>query len=75
MQPVTCRRCATEVWVEKFSWEHTNIQWSAPSAEVCPEVRERVEQGVPASRMPGCEELRASVHDAVSRGLVTVADG
>jgi hypothetical protein len=62
------------VWVEKFSWEHTNIQWSAPSAEVCPEVREKVEQGIPASRTEGCEELRASVREAVSDGLVTVTD-
>lgn len=72
MQPVTCRQCGTEVVVEKFSWEHTNTQWQAPSATVCPTIRERVAQGLPASRTAGCEQLDASIRDAVQRGIVTV---
>jgi hypothetical protein len=74
MRPVTCRQCGTEVLVEKHSWNHTNTQWSAPSATVCPLIRERVAAGEPASRTASCEQLRASVRDAVERGLVPVPD-
>ena len=72
MQPVTCRQCGTEVAVEKFSWEHTNTQWQAPAASVCPRIRDRVADGRPASRAAGCEQMNASIRDAVQRGIVTI---
>lgn len=72
MQPVTCHQCGTEVAVEKFSWEHTNTQWQAPSATVCPVIRQRLADGRPASQASGCEHLEASIRDAVQRGTVTV---
>jgi hypothetical protein len=73
-QPLTCRGCGTEVLVEKHSWHHTNIQWQAPSATVCPELRAQVERGEPPSRALGCERLRASVRDAALAGELEVAD-
>ena len=73
-QPVTCQRCGTEVLVEKYSWQHTNIQWTAPSAEVCPEVRAKVARGLPASRAPHCPHLREAVHQAAVSGLVEVPE-
>lgn len=73
-RPVTCQRCGTEVLVEKYSWQHTNIQWTAPSAQVCPEVEAQVARGIPASRARSCPDLREAVHQATVSGLVEVPE-
>lgn len=71
-QPLACHRCGTEVLVEKYSWQHTNIQWTAPSATVCPEVRDQVEAGVAPSRVMACSSLRDAVHEAAVAGTIDV---
>lgn len=73
-QPVTCDTCGTQVLVEKYSWHHTNIQWTTPSVEVCPRVREQVARGIPPSRALTCEDLRASVERATVEGSIEVLD-
>ncbi len=32
MQPLECARCGNRVLVEKFSWQHTSVQWLSDSA-------------------------------------------
>ncbi|MFD7323504.1 hypothetical protein ACFV9D_20795 [Streptomyces sp. NPDC059875] len=72
MRPVECGTCGNKVLCEKFSPAHTSVQWSGPSAAVCPTIGARVAAGEPAGRVRACAELRRSIEAAVASGALEV---
>lgn len=67
MEPVTCRTCATCVLVEKFSPQHTSVQWTASAVAACAEFT-----GADSARMRTCAALRDSIDAAVAGGRIEV---
>lgn len=68
MERVTCRTCATCVLVEKFSPQHTSVQWNASAVAACAEFA-----GADSARMRTCAALRDSIDAAVADGRVEVS--
>ncbi|MET9027241.1 hypothetical protein ABZW96_16740 [Nocardia sp. NPDC004168] len=68
MERVTCRICATCVLVEKFSPQHTSVQWSAGAVAACAEFA-----GADSARVRTCVALRDSIDAAVAGGLIDVS--
>jgi hypothetical protein len=71
MEEITCRSCGTCVRVEKFSPQHTSVQWSAVAVAACAEF------AATSARVRTCVALRDSIDAAVTGGLidVTTRDG
>ena len=73
MQPLECSRCGNKVFVEKYSWQHTNVQWLSDAESACPDLRERTNST--GHRMAtSCEPLRESIRQAVLAGEIDVPD-
>ncbi|MBF6191836.1 hypothetical protein [Nocardia implantans] len=68
MERVTCRTCGTCVLVEKFSPQHTSVQWNAGAVAACAEFA-----GADGARVRTCAALRESIDAAVADGLVEVS--
>ncbi|WP_039801492.1 hypothetical protein [Nocardia araoensis] len=68
MERVSCRACATCVLVEKFSPQHTSVQWSASAVAACAEFA-----GAAGARVRTCVALRDSIDAAVADGLIEVS--
>ncbi|MCZ2528265.1 hypothetical protein ACFW9F_23155 [Streptomyces sp. NPDC059506] len=69
MQPLECGRCGGRVQVEKYSWQHTSVQWTAASRAGCAELR-----GAGGGSAGSCGALRESIRRAALDGLITVPD-
>ncbi|WP_235686677.1 hypothetical protein [Tomitella gaofuii] len=76
MQPITCNQCGTSVLVEKYSPQHTSVQWLGDAASTCPRL-----QMENASALGGgergttdriCPALHATIDQAVRDGALTV---
>ncbi|WP_174187910.1 hypothetical protein [Nocardia barduliensis] len=68
MAPITCRTCGTRVLVQKFSPQHTSVQWSGVAVAACAEFA-----GTDSARMRTCAALRDSVDAAVADGSLEVS--
>lgn len=64
MEAVTCG-CGTRVFVEKFSPEHTSVQW--PRRTACPRL---VHERTPGGWHPTCPSLRSAIDDACEAGRI-----
>ena len=69
MQSVQCRECGVSVLVEKFSWEHTGVQWTEDAVAACPALAPLAARGDTASLTRGCEAMRSSIRTAAVEGL------
>lgn len=70
--PLACGRCGAEVLVEKFSWEHTSVEWQSGARQRCEEITSAADrQGHPA-RVATCPAMDQSIRDAVRTGDVPV---
>ncbi|MBF6221558.1 hypothetical protein IU479_25985 [Nocardia abscessus] len=68
MERITCRTCATCVLVEKFSPQHTSVQWSGAAVAACAEFA-----GLDSARRRTCAALRDSIDAAVAGGQLEVS--
>ncbi|NNH74238.1 hypothetical protein HLB23_31045 [Nocardia uniformis] len=66
MEQVSCRSCGTCVLAEKFSPQHTSVQWNNAAVAACTELSG---SGVNSHT---CQALRASIDHAVESGALTV---
>lgn len=72
-QAVDCARCGATAAVEKFSPQHTSVQWTAAAVERCAEFRARASEGTASALVGGCDALRASIDHAVTAGALMIA--
>ena len=72
MHPVTCRRCATTVSVQKNSLAQTSVQWRGDAGVACAELAARREAGELTALVPVCLALRESIEEAVRDGTLPV---
>ncbi|MCX4552926.1 hypothetical protein OG204_02070 [Streptomyces sp. NBC_01387] len=75
MRPVECGTCGNQVLCEKFSPAHTQIQWTAEAAAVCPVIGELVAAGELSARVRSCAALRDSIDAAVASGQLEASGG
>ncbi len=68
MEPISCRACGTRVLVEKFSPQHTSVQWSTVAVAACAEFA-----GAASARVRTCVALRDSIDAAVAIGALEVS--
>jgi hypothetical protein len=66
-QPLTCRRCGTEVRVRKSSPQQTSVQWQGEGTRRCPFLARPSPSDPPAER---CPELSETIRAAVAAGLI-----
>ncbi|MBF6243464.1 hypothetical protein IU471_07690 [Nocardia elegans] len=67
MDEVSCRSCGTCVLVEKFSPQHTSVQWSRSAMRACTELSQ------PGTHAHTCTALRESIDTAVQSGRLSVS--
>ncbi|MBF6182862.1 MULTISPECIES: hypothetical protein [Nocardia] len=67
MEQVSCRSCGTCVAVEKFSPQHTSVQWNSAAVAACTGL---ARDGL---RSHTCPALRASIENAVAAGELGVS--
>ncbi|MFE3057307.1 hypothetical protein [Nocardia sp. NPDC059239] len=67
MDKVSCRSCGTCVLVEKYSDQHTSVQWNRDAQAACTELADT------RLRAHTCPALRASIDEAVASGALTVS--
>ncbi|MGO4462775.1 hypothetical protein AB4039_36650 [Streptomyces sp. M-16] len=72
MTPVECGECGNRVLCEKFSPAHTQVQWTADAAAVCPRIAAATAAGRPSARVRSCPALRAGIEAAVREGRLEV---
>ncbi|NLU83268.1 hypothetical protein [Rhodococcus sp. HNM0569] len=72
MQSVTCRTCGNRVLAEKYSEEHTSVQWLADSERVCAEFSARTSLGETDASRPTCTALRDSIDAEVAEGKLVL---
>ncbi|MBB5918616.1 hypothetical protein BJY24_007528 [Nocardia transvalensis] len=67
MEPVSCRTCGCRVLVEKYSPQHTSVQWSRAARSACTRLPDASE------REHTCPALRAAIDAAVEAGELCVS--
>lgn len=67
MEQVSCRSCGTCVLVEKFSPQHTSVQWNSAAVAACTELSGS------GLKSHTCQALRASIDAAVEAGALDVS--
>jgi len=81
MQPIECRQCGTTVLAEKYSPQHTSVQWLDDAAAACPRLgSQRTDGSLPGNNAPGgdprgttnsiCPALHATIDRAVAEGTL-----
>ncbi|MEV6320613.1 hypothetical protein AB0M45_05355 [Nocardia sp. NPDC051787] len=68
MERISCQGCGTCVLVEKFSVQHTSVQWSAVAVAACGEFAR-----ADSARVRTCIALRHSIDAAVAIGALEVS--
>ncbi len=68
MQSIRCSECGVRVLAEKFSWEHTSVQWTADAVASCPVLAPFADRDDVASLTRGCDPMRASIREATVEG-------
>ncbi|WP_159840472.1 hypothetical protein [Nocardia sp. CY41] len=67
MERITCRTCDTCVLVEKYSPQHTSVQWTTGAVAACAEFA-----GADSARVRTCVALRDSIDAAVAGGRLGI---
>ncbi|WP_024796891.1 hypothetical protein [Tomitella biformata] len=73
MQPIDCRLCGNTVLVEKYSNQHTSIQWLEASATSCQRFAERLARGDRLGTDESCSALNASIDGAAAAGEIDLS--
>ncbi len=68
MQRVVCRRCSTTGLAEKYSEEHTSVQWLSDASADCPVIRSAEAEGQEIGAV--CSVLYESIDTAVRDGQI-----
>lgn len=69
MQPIDCAHCGVTVLAEKFSPEHTAVQWIEEVPGRCPYIgRSDSAPATPGTRKKTCPELYATINGAAREG-------
>lgn len=68
MEQVSCRSCGTCVLAEKFSPQHTSVQWNRAAVAACTEL---ASSGLKSHT---CHALRDSIEAAVAAGELDVSN-
>lgn len=71
MRQVSCRNCGNRVLIEKYSNQHTSVQWLEDSAQVCPELARPADHPY-AQR--SCSALRKTINDLADVGAVEMSE-
>ncbi|MTE13190.1 hypothetical protein [Nocardia aurantiaca] len=66
MDQVRCLSCGTCVLVEKYSDQHTSVQWNRDAQAACTEMSNK-------PRAHTCHALRTAIDDAVASGALSVS--
>jgi hypothetical protein len=73
MQPLECAQCGNRVLVEKFSWQHTSVQWLSDSAS-CAEFKGSSDSTETTVHVNSCSALQESIRQAVLDGRISVPE-
>ncbi|QNG20144.1 hypothetical protein G4H71_13715 [Rhodococcus triatomae] len=73
MQPISCRNCGNRVLVEKYSNEHTSVQWLSDAESACPEFSRRAALGESSREIPTCPSLRQSIDEQAYEGALALS--
>ena len=73
MQPITCRLCPNTVLVEKYSNQHTSIQWLEDSATSCQRFADKVSRGESLGTDESCSALTATIDSAAAAGEIELS--
>jgi hypothetical protein len=65
MQGISCQLCGCHVLVEKFSPQHTSIQWTLAASATCPQLS--------TDRTRTCSALHDSIDAAVASGALPLS--
>lgn len=72
---ISCHTCGAGALVEKFSWEHTTVEWQSVAHEVCPQLAAAMDDdGMLPGRVRHCSAMHDTLLDAVRDGVVPVGD-
>ena len=74
MQPLTCDKCGNQVEVEKFSWQHTSVQWLSDSETSCAEFRDSPAPKAGSVHLTSCPALQESIKRAALDGRIAVPE-
>lgn len=73
MQPITCRLCQNTVMVEKYSNQHTSIQWLEDSATSCQRFADKLARGDLLGTDESCPALIATIDSAAAAGEIELS--
>ena len=73
MQAIDCRLCANTVLVEKYSNQHTSIQWLKDASTSCQRFAEKIARGEPHTTDASCSALRATIDSAAAGGDIELS--
>lgn len=72
MQPIECGQCGTTVLAEKYSAQHTSVQWLDEADRVCPQLRNPNGDGLQGTTDRICPQIHATIDQAVRDGILQV---
>lgn len=73
MQPITCRLCSNTVLVEKYSNQHTSIQWLEESSTTCQKFADKAARGETLGTDESCSALIATIDSAAAAGEIELS--
>ncbi len=73
MQAINCRLCSNTVLVEKYSNQHTSIQWLEDSATSCQQFADKIARGEPLGTDQSCSALQATIDSAAAAGEIDLS--
>ena len=75
MEPLRCVECSAQVLVQKNSWEHTSIQWTAAARRRGPVGQAGAgRDGRPGAPLMACPRLAETITRAAASGVLDVYD-
>lgn len=72
MQPIECSQCGITVLTQKYSEQHTSVQWLDKADAVCPELRQPEGSGSQGTTDRVCPKLHNTIDQAVRDGILQV---
>lgn len=73
MQPITCRLCSNTVLVEKYSNQHTSVQWLEESGVSCQKFADKIARGESLGTDESCSALQATIESAAAAGEIELS--
>lgn len=72
LDEISCAKCENRVLVEKYSPEHTSVQWIRDSATACKEFASRTSDQQQLT-LRTCRALRDTINDLTDRGRIPMS--